>query len=278
TYVRRHGVLGNKAAAGFATGVSKKSSHALGPHDKKAISTFGIAAHQLTFVRQWLNERSWRERLAELIGSLLIAALACIVLNLIPFSLPASTLGNLSTAESNATEPIVEFWGRYAFATSVSVCACWIILASGKIWEANQGEAWLRRGVMALLGLVIGIAGWTAADFFGITLSLQNETASNEFTDFQISGVPVIPAYLIFFIVLFGCLRWWYQVDPVRKSRLSLWTVGLCFVWAVVFSHVLGASPIAHGLFAIIVSTSLQLAAPWMGEGMRKNIFAATDR
>ena len=277
-YVRRHGVLGNKTAAGFATGVSKKSSHTLGRQDRKTFSTFGIAASQLTAIRGWLNERSWRERLAELLGSLLIAALACIVLNLIPFSLPTPAIGDRSAADLIITEPIVDFWGRYAFATTISVCACWIILTSGKIWETNQGEAWLRRGVMALLGLVIGIAGWTAADFFGITLSLQNQAAVNEFTDFQISGIPVIPAYLIFFIVLFGSLRWWYQVDPVRKSRLSLWTVGLCFVWAVVFSHVLGAPPITHGLFAIIISTSLQLAAPWMGGSERNNILATTDR
>ena len=278
TYVRRHGVLGSKAANGFATGVSNHSSQQFNGKNTKTISTFGIAPNQLTAVREWLNERNWRERLAELLGSLLIAALACIVLNLIPFSLPAATTINRSPDELNVAEPIVDFWGRYAFATAVSVCACWIILTSGKIWEANQGEVWLRRGVMALLGLVIGIVGWTAADFFGITLSLQNKIASREFTDFQISDVPVIPGYLIFFIALFGSLRWWHQVDPVRKSRLSLWTVGLCFVWAVVFSHVLGASPIAHGLFAIIVSTSLQLAAPWMGEGERKTVLAATDR
>ena len=162
--------------------------------------------------------------------------------------------------------------------TTVSVFACWIVLAGGKLWELSHGEVWLRRVVMVVVGSAIGIIGWTAADFFGIALSNPNGLSSSEFTSFQISGVPVIPAYLIFFMILFGSLRWWYQVDPLRKTRLSLWTVGLCFVWAVVFSHVLGRSTIMHGLFAIVVSTSLQLAAPWIGEGQRKKIVSNANQ
>ena len=131
---------------------------------------------------------------------------------------------------------------------------------------------------MVVIGSVIGIAGWTAADFYGIPLSKSNSFNSPELTEFQISGIPVIPAYLIFFMVLFGALRWWYQVDPLRKTRLSLWTVGLCFVWAVAFSHVLGRSAITHGLFAIVVSTSLQLSAPWIGEGQRKKIVSTAGQ
>jgi len=280
SYIRRHNIFGrghlsDNAATGFTSSVQGKfAGHHNGQGDR-IISTFGINSNQLTAVRSWLDERHWRERLAELIGSLLVAALACIVLNLIPFSIPPAALTAPGIADP---EPLVDFWGRYAFAASVSVCACWIILTSGKLWEVSHGETWLRRGVMAALGIVIGIAGWTAADFFDISLSLQSSAPTNQHSNFQISGVPVIPAYLIFYAVLFGSLRWWHQVDPVRKSRLSLWTVGLCFVWAVIFSHVLGQSPIAHGLFAIVVSTSLQLAAPWMGDGERKKIVAAAHK
>jgi len=272
-YVRRHGAMHGRSsdpAAGFATGVSTKDAATKTIGFRKTLSTFGLSWTQLETARSWLDERSWRERLTELIGSLLIAALSCIVLNLIPLCMLAPV-----TNDASPIEPIVNLWGRYAFVTTVSVIACWIVLTGGKLWEIGRGEVWLRRLAMVMIGSVIGIAGWTAADFFGIALTQPSGINASEFTGFKIRGVPVIPAYLIFFMVLFGSLRWWYQVDPLRKTRLSLWTVGLCFVWAVVFSHILGRSSITHGLFAIVVSTSLQLSAPWIGEGQRKKIVAS---
>lgn len=280
TYVRRHGATRGRgsnysadAATGLAAGALSKGAASSSVGMKKTLSTFGLSSTQLTAVRAWLDERTWRERLTELLGSLLIAALSCIVLNLIPFSLLAPV-----GAEQSQIEPLVNLWGRYAFVTTVSVFACWIVLASGKLWELSSGEVWLRRVTMVVIGSVIGIAGWTAADFYGIPLSNPDSFHSSGLTEFQISGIPVIPAYLIFFMVLFGALRWWYQVDPLRKTRLSVWTVGLCFVWAVLFSHVLGRSVITHGLFAIVVSTSLQLAAPWIAEGQRKKIVSTAGQ
>ncbi len=280
TYVRRYGAMRGHgpnytadAATGFATGTSAKTASFSAAEMKKTISTFGLSAAQLPVVRAWLSARHWRERLTELLGSLLVAALSCIVLNLVPFSLLTP-----NSAGGSEIEPLVNLWGRYAFVTTVSVFACWIVLASGKLWELTSGEVWLRRVAMVVIGSVIGIAGWTAADFYGIPLSDANNINRPELTELQISGIPVIPAYLVFFMVLFGALRWWYQVDPLRKTRLSLWTVGLCFVWAVVFSHVLGRSSITHGLFAIVVSTSLQLSAPWIGEEQRKIIVSAVGQ
>jgi len=280
TYVRRLGVMRGRnsnyatdAASGFATGTPSKDTAASSAVIEKPISTFGLGSSHLKAVRSWLDERSWRERLTELIGSLLIAALSCIVLNLIPFTFVAPP-----TTSDSTIEPLVNLWGRYAFVTTVSVFACWIILTGGKLWELSSGEVWLRRVTMVVLGSVIGIAGWTAADFYGIPLANPSALKSPELTEFQISGIPVIPANIIFFMALFGALRWWYQVDPLRKTRLSLWIVGLCFVWAVAFSHVLGRWAITHGLFAIVVSTSLQLSAPWIGEGQRKKIAASSGQ
>ena len=273
-YVRRHGAMRGQrsnhtfdAATGFAAGNLAKGTSPSSAGIKKTLIPFGLSSTQLTAVRAWLSERTWRERLTELLGALLIAALSCIVLNLIPFSFLSP-----SGVDGSEIEPLINLWARYAFLTTVSIFTCWIILTCGKLWELNSGEAWLRRVAMVVIGAVIGIVGWTTADFYGIPLSNPNSIAPPELTEFQISGIPVIPAYLLFFMVLFGALRWWYQVDPLRKTRLSLWTVGLCFVLAVVFSHVLGRSSITYGLFAIVVSTSLQLAAPWIGAGQRKKI------
>jgi serine/threonine protein kinase len=277
SYVRRHGALSGRgsnrasnANTEFAAAASTRDNDAGSAAIGKTLSTFGLSSPQLTAVRTRLREHTWRERLTALLGALLIAALSCIVLNLIPFSLSA-----VEPSTAVEIQPWVNLWGRYALVTTVSVCACWIILAGGKLWELSSGEAWPRRAALVVIGLAIGTTGWAAAEFFGIPLSSPNGLHSLELREFQIGGIPVIAAYLIFFMVFFGALRWWYQVDPLRKTRLSLWTVGLCFIWAVVLSHVLGRSVITHGLFAIVVSTSLQLSAPWIGERQRKTIVAA---
>ncbi len=279
-YARRHGVFSGNTATRFTTDVATPDFPAHDRRDKKIISNFGIDLKQLTVIRLWLNDRPWQERLTDLIGSFLVAALACLVLNLIPFSMAASPAAGPDT--TRLSESILEFWGRYALAASVSISACWVILLGGKVFELSHGEAWLRRGAMVVKGLGIGIIGWTAADYFGITLGLTPSvprlgafrSGGAEFADFQIKGIPVITAYLLFFGGLFGALRWWHQVDPARRTRLSLASVGLCFVWAIVFSHVLGLPTGDAGMLAIAVATSLQLAAPWIGEKERKRVVA----
>ena len=82
----------------------------------------------------------------------------------------------------------------------------------------------------------------------------------------------VLPAYLVFFMVLFGILRWWRQADPIRKTRLSIWSVGICLIWAAVFSHVLGFDPLWNCILAGVISVSTQLAAPWFHPETRESI------
>lgn len=274
SYLRRHGIF---------NAATKTETGGLGDADKtnqgrskqgrskrsrlKTISTFGLTPVQLTTARSFMNQRTWRHRLMELIGSLLVASLGCIVLNLLPLVLFTPW------SPSPPAEVLVDYWSRYAFAVTASVFACWIILVAGKLWEIDGDASLLRRGVTAVLGVMTAIVGAMAADYFDLSLATSPwDIQSSGFSSFQVRGIPVAAGYFVFFIALFGSLRWWYQVDPLRKTRLNLWTVGLCFVWAVVFSHIVGRSAISYGLFGVVVSTSIQLAAPWISSANRSQL------
>ena len=234
-------------------------------------TVFGVNAQQLALTRRWLMERSLRERTTEFLGSLLVASLSCIALNLLAMAVCPRAQG---VAGSDWV------WSWFAWLTTVSIFSCTTLLLLGKLWEYGPHTGQARRGMMLVAGLVIGIAGWTLADFFRVGLSVDLfASATPAWTSYvsfaQFENVPAVAAWLLTLTGLFGVLRWWHQVDPARKTRLSLKVVFLCFVWALIFSFILGQSVTKYCVLAIVVSISVQLAAPRIGFQDRKNIYSS---
>jgi hypothetical protein len=191
--------------------------------------------------------------LIELLGSLLAAALSCIILNLIGLLVSGSIF-----------QASIERWAIYTWATLTSIFACWSVLTIGKLWESRQRETMLRRVIMAANGLLVAAVAVVIAGLLNLNLVFFKAGATGTEGFFAIQGIQIIPAYLLFFTLLFGVLRWWRQVDPVRKTRLSLWSVGLCLIWAVIFSQVLHLAPTWNCILAVVISISLQLSATWL--------------
>jgi hypothetical protein len=224
-------------------------------HKPKPLSPREIQRQKTGQIRQWLAVRPSADRITELVGSLLVGAFACIVLNLLGFAIVGGIL-----------DSSVENWANYAWLTLNSIVGCWALLACSKIWESREGNGWLRRSLMVAIGLAIGAIAFFSAGSFNIDLT---QWAVDDFqalnTDsFVFRGVPVLPAYLIFFAGLFGILRWWRQTDPVRKTRLSILNVSLCLIWATVFSHLLNVPLTGSCVLAVVISVSVQLASPWL--------------
>lgn len=270
SYLRRHKIINTAVLAQDSQQNGGLGGRLLAEHGRskrrhlKTISTFGLTPAELTAARGGLAKSTWRIQLMDLIGSLLVAALSCFGLNLLPLALLTPW------SASPSVEVLVDFWSRYAFAVSVSVFACWTMLVANTLWDFNRVQSLRRRGGMMGLGLMTAAAGGAAADYFDLPLATSPWNISTDgFSGFQVTGLPDVAAYSIFFIAMFGSLRWWYQVDRLRKTRLSLGTVGLSFVWAVMFSHIVDRSVFSHGLFGIVVSTSIQLAAPWVSAADR---------
>ena len=76
-------------------------------------------------------------------------------------------------------------------------------------------------------------------------------------------GTPLLLAYLAYFGFLFVLLRWWRKADPLRRSRLSVWSTAWCVACAWLLS-LFWLFPQPWGIMlAAVISVSVQLASLW---------------
>lgn len=238
-----------------------KPSHVVDEDHRKTNAK--IKSDQQLRLRSYLQVRDFGDRCTELLGSVLVATFASILL---------CSLGLL--IGGTVFNPSIEVLAVFVWMTLTSCAGSWVLLATSKTWEHRSGDPWLRRVAMTAAGLGVGAFAWSIGLALGIDFSILKATADNVGTQSlpQIE-IPIFPAYLVFFTVLFGILRWWRQADPARTTRLNLWAVGLCLIWSVVFSHLLSFDPVWNGIIAIAISVSTQIAAPWISPDLRKSIY-----
>ena len=210
-------------------------------------------------VRTHLGQRNQMEKLSELIGSLLIAAVACLVFNLFGMAIGGSIF-----------DSSLEAWAIYTWSTVVSLFASWSILCTSKFWEHKSGDPQLRHLTMMGLGFATGLVAFLTAS--ALNVDLMSGVEPNSLSQLGIANIPLFPAYLIYFTVLFSVIRWWFKADPVRRTRLSVISVGLALVWAAVFSHTLEFAPVWNCILAVVVSAAIQLAALWIHPKRREAI------
>jgi hypothetical protein len=159
--------------------------------------------------------------------------------------------------------------------TLTSVIASWLILTLGKLWEGSDGDEVLRRFVLLVAGLAIGLAAFGACQVLMIRLSTHEMFNVMELprelipqSMFAADGSPGVTAFLAYFATLFVALRWWRQVDPLRKTRFSLFGTLVCVLAATLIPW-----QIPWGfLLAATVAVSVQLSAPWMNSSDRARL------
>lgn len=213
--------------------------------------------------REVLDGKPFRQRMSELTGGFLMAAIVSCVLSLI-----------ILIAVGHRVASGVQVGNLYAWLAVTSVTASWLILGLSKFWETTQGDEVLRRFVMLVAGLAIGVAAFAASDMLMITLSTSEMFNVLELPadiiphGMYVNGTPELTAFLAFFATLFLVLRWWRQVDPLRRTRFSVFATFLCGLVAALIPW-----QIPWGfLLAITISLSIQLASPWMSPARRKQI------
>jgi hypothetical protein len=208
--------------------------------------------------RDAVRARPPRERLTELLGSMLMASATAGILSLVMLLVSGHDFAGS-----------YQNWVSYfAWMFTVSVAGAWAILAAGKVWEGNKGEQILRRFALLAVGLLVGAAAW------GVDVALMVQPAFDldvrSVSDRQLpsamydpSGSPTLPVYLVYFAGLFFLVRWWLQADPARYTRLSLWSTTVCVLWAGAI-HLVWPFPQPWGLMiAAIMSIAVQISAPW---------------
>lgn len=151
-------------------------------------------------------------------------------------------------------------------------CVVWIgsfgLLGLGKAWEASDGEGMLRRLSSAFLGAGVGVVAYLLADALMVPmdggLSRDIDATSLPVSFYQSSGVPKAAAMMGHFALLFGLLRMWKPVDPLRRARLSLWAVAVAVVGEWVVHQIIPVPQPAGMLIAGGIIVMTQMSAPWV--------------
>jgi hypothetical protein len=198
-------------------------------------------------------------RMTELIGSMLAAA-----------AVTAAMCVAMYVLETYHDMPMhIE---QCAWLYLVSLAGAWIVLAVSKFWEGSRGERLLRHFILMTIGFGLGLAAFGAAEFFGVHLPADHTLTSgvNHAAPhwvppaFYHDGRPTAMAYMAVFATLLGLLRWWLDADPMRNTRLSIWSL---VVTVVIACCIAGAWHFPEPwlmMVAACMSVSVQLASPWV--------------
>jgi hypothetical protein len=114
----------------------------------------------------------------------------------------------------------------------------------------------------------LGVGAFAA----GLALLLKVQLPYGEFSPrhnfvlpgFYADGAPLLMAFMACFGTLFLAIRWWRQADPLRKTRLSLWSMVFCAVLAWLVASLWLFPPSWLMLVGCAISVSVQLSSPWV--------------
>jgi serine/threonine protein kinase len=216
-------------------------------------------------IRLWLEQRPAADRFTRWLGSILISALSCTALGLMGLLVWQSF--------SSGT---VEGWAFYTWLAITCSAGSILTLCCCSYWETQMEEPRIQRAlVMAGAGLITGLISVVAANYFEVDLTFANFTRPDSPSAFGLA-LPVIPAWLVFFVGVFGVLHWWRYADPIRKSRIKVWDVGVCVLWAAALSQLLSLQLLGACMIAAIVSVSVQLASLWLSQSQRELVCMGT--
>jgi len=204
--------------------------------------------------------KSARQKVTELTGSMLLAALVAGIMSVVMLVL----------RRDQVMQPEQLVW-----LSLVGVLGSWAVMIPAKLWEGTDTEQTARRFTMLVAGLLVGAAATGLAQFLSIEFHpleagsysrwLGREVTSSFYSP---TGEPTLLAYLAYFGFLMFVLRWWRQAEPDRPSRVSLWATAISVFGAWVL-HLFWPFPQPWGLMlAATIAVSVQLASPW--ENKRK--------
>jgi hypothetical protein len=214
-----------------------------------------------------LHKKPHTEQLGELMGSFLMAAVVssvmCIVMTIV---------GGIQFTSNILT------WSFFTWLTISCIAGSWIVLALGKLWESTEGEQVRRRFGMLVAGLAFGTIVYGASQYLTIephdfnNMKVHTVSATQMPSMYRTDGSPLLPAYLAYLAGLFVMLRWWKQADPLRTTRLSLWSTAMCVFWAWIL-NMFWPFPQPWGfMLAATISVAVQLSSPWINPAERKEL------
>jgi len=210
-----------------------------------------------------LSSKRASTQLAELSGSWIAASIASV--------LCAAAAALIGVRNGNMTAETI---APFAWVSVMIAATSMATLALGKFWEAHDGDPLRRRMVMLGVGGGLGALAYMVAEFlmldvgYGVTRTIA-ETELPQ-TLYVSDSVPRISAYMVHFALLMAIVRWWKTTDPLRRNRLSIWSV--CSVAAIDWM-IQQLVPIGQPFgFLVAAGTVIatQIGAPWENPSQRE--------
>ncbi|MEM9351440.1 MAG: serine/threonine-protein kinase [Planctomycetota bacterium] len=235
-------------------------------------------------VRQRLNEhvanKSTQERLTELLGGMLLAALVASL---------ASLLVLPGAADGSAVE-------LYVWAAVVTTLAAWAAMAPARMMEGRVEDQAPLRFTQMVLGAIVGVVAWALADLLMLRLPVNNQlefgmNPSDTIISGSIgqgfgyldsslaAGSVAVPLSLFagYFAGLFLLYGFWKGADSIRSSRVSVWSVAWCVLVAW-FLHIFWWFPQPLGaVLAGAIAFTVQFSSPWMPPSQRRKLVEAAE-
>lgn len=152
----------------------------------------------------------------------------------------------------------------------LTVAACWAVLIPSKFWTDRYGDSGLRRTVMMVLGVGIGMTavwleGWSMDSW-----SLENVRSAKYANPLPVqvlqenAGIPAVAGYLSYFGLGFFAIRWWKMADRHRRHRFSLAPVLAAGFWALLLLVIWPDFYSPRGAVALILTSIIvQWVSPW---------------
>ena len=207
-------------------------------------------------VRHTLRAKPSLVRMAELNTSWIAASLTILAMSVV-----GGVVG-LRSGDVTAATLAPYFWvGLIALVGSQG------ILFLGKLWERDEGEGLPRRLVLAGVGAAVGLAAYALNEFLMLPLNVgESSIYEGDLPQalYREDGTIRTAGMMAHFALLLGAIRWWRPVDPLRRTRLSLWSVAVVCVAAWGIHHVLPMPQPMGILVAGALAVATQMSAPWI--------------
>jgi serine/threonine protein kinase len=224
---------------------------------------------------QQLAAKPLREKLTELLGSMLLAAVFS--------AIAACAIPLLFNTQSSSEVTATYFW-----LTIVATLGSWAILVPSKFVEGKLEDQVPMRITLMLLGALLGLIAWAVADGLMLKTAGWSEPidvgrglVSHEMLGWakrETGANPPVAVYVAYFAFLFVLPRWWRQTEYIRSTRLSLWCVVTCMFTAWLL-HIFWWFPQPIGMIAAaVIALSTQLASPWMPPSQRRAISESAEQ
>jgi hypothetical protein len=142
----------------------------------------------------------------------------------------------------------------------LTVLASWIILIPAKFWTERRGDSLARRGVMMLLGALLGLfalwlEGWSPG-------SAEKLVEGGALVPLFPEAVVNVASFASYYALAFFALRWWRMTAKRRPHRFSFVPVLAAGFWGVVLMLLIQPHSWASAVALVLASAIAQLVSP----------------